>query len=346
MKKLYSSILLIFAFTIFTSGQTIFSSDFTTTDYTTGLPQTNLNDHPDWKAGHFGNANTWVAFTTANPKDVIRTQAAFTYAIVDSKPIIAVNTDVITIKISVDLGFNGQTYGTTAGENLCFLGLLNQNNPTAGSEANVRDGVMIANQAAAGKLALTNNNQGNGSAFDVASGILNNELNARTYEVIIEYTIGSDAASSSKKAKIESLLGTEGSSTTTVSTAMNPAVYTALTGTGAYFMDWALNFARDDSAINTMQINNLEITKNSPLLSTRDLNAFEFNMYPNPVKNLLHINTLEPLQKIEIFDLLGKSVLTTTNVRSSIDVSSLNRSLYIIKLTSDNGVATKKFIKK
>ncbi|WP_282135514.1 T9SS type A sorting domain-containing protein [Seonamhaeicola maritimus] len=80
-------------------------------------------------------------------------------------------------------------------------------------------------------------------------------------------------------------------------------------------------------------------------LSTEDKNAFEFKAYPNPVKDVLHINTLEAIQKVEVFDLLGKSVLTQYNVMDQVDVSSLNKSLYILKLTSDNGVSTKKFVK-
>lgn len=81
-------------------------------------------------------------------------------------------------------------------------------------------------------------------------------------------------------------------------------------------------------------------------LSTSNKNAFEFAMYPNPVKDKLHINTRETIEKIEIFDLLGKRVLTSEMVSETVDVSSLNKALYIVKLSSDNGVSTKKFIKK
>ncbi|TYA92140.1 T9SS type A sorting domain-containing protein [Seonamhaeicola marinus] len=80
-------------------------------------------------------------------------------------------------------------------------------------------------------------------------------------------------------------------------------------------------------------------------LSTNDKNAFEFRAYPNPVKDILHINTLEPISKVEIFDLLGKSVFTQYNVTDNINVASLNKSMYLVKLTSDNGVSTKKFLK-
>ncbi|MDO7173100.1 T9SS type A sorting domain-containing protein [Mariniflexile sp. AS56] len=83
----------------------------------------------------------------------------------------------------------------------------------------------------------------------------------------------------------------------------------------------------------------------SGTLSTTTNTAFEFSTYPNPAKDVLYINTKEPLQKVEVYDLLGKNVLSVKNNTEHINVSSLNKSLYILKLTSANGVSTKKFIK-
>jgi hypothetical protein len=111
---------------------------------------------------------------------------------------------------------------------------------------------------------------------------------------------------------------------------------------------WQVIFRKsDNSAITdggTVKVDNI-LVSTSTTLSTNENNAFEFSMYPNPVKDELRINTKEPLQKIEVFDLLGKSVLSLDNVSESIDVSALTKSLYIVKLTSANGVSTKKFVK-
>ena len=80
-------------------------------------------------------------------------------------------------------------------------------------------------------------------------------------------------------------------------------------------------------------------------LSVKDHTAFEFAVYPNPVKDVLTINTQEPLQKIEVADLLGRTVFKQNNVSKSVDVSSLNKGVYILKLTSEKGISTKKIIK-
>ena len=69
------------------------------------------------------------------------------------------------------------------------------------------------------------------------------------------------------------------------------------------------------------------------------------SIYPNPVKNQLFINSQETIQSVEVFNLLGKRVLSTTHVNGSLDVSSLSKSVYILKLTSNNGVSTKRFVK-
>ncbi|WP_299556463.1 T9SS type A sorting domain-containing protein [Seonamhaeicola sp.] len=347
MKKLYFFICCGLLAISLNAQETIFDPDFEDGTYTgVGAVETDLDAHADWIAGHFGNANTWVAFTTGGGTgiSVVRTGAYFTYTIAD-KAITGSDGDIITIRTVMDYGFAGQSFGTTAGENLIFTGLLDRNNPASGSEGNVpnRDGVMVVNRASINEIALSSNN--GGSSFSTEPSLPTSESGSHLFEVIVEYTIGNSAATSSKKAYINDINGTNGSSTSSVATELAANVYNALTGSGAYFFNWALAFGTGDSNLSHLHLRSLTITKNAPLLSTNNKDAFEFAMYPNPVRDILHINTLEPIKKVEVYDLLGKSVLTQYNVLDQVDVSSLNKALYIVKLTSDNGVSTKKFIK-
>lgn len=73
-------------------------------------------------------------------------------------------------------------------------------------------------------------------------------------------------------------------------------------------------------------------------------NFNEIKLYPNPVKNILTINTNNPIIKVEVFDLLGKLVKTSFN-NNQIDVSNLKSSIYIVKLYSENYISVKKIIK-
>ena len=68
------------------------------------------------------------------------------------------------------------------------------------------------------------------------------------------------------------------------------------------------------------------------------------HLYPNPVKDILNI-TLNDVRNIEIYDLLGKMMLSETNPDSKINVSSLPQGIYIVKIITDNDYHTEKFIK-
>lgn len=83
-----------------------------------------------------------------------------------------------------------------------------------------------------------------------------------------------------------------------------------------------------------------------------DENTFEasISLSPNPVRNLLSIAVAAgaTINSYEIFDINGKVVKTsssTTSNISEINVAELSVGNYILKLKSDNGIATKKFIK-
>jgi hypothetical protein len=66
-------------------------------------------------------------------------------------------------------------------------------------------------------------------------------------------------------------------------------------------------------------------------------------MYPNPVKNILTIDGLV-VKDVVIYSVLGKAVLKTSN-QKTIDVSSLSKGVYFIKVSDGINASTKKFIK-
>jgi uncharacterized repeat protein (TIGR01451 family) len=85
-------------------------------------------------------------------------------------------------------------------------------------------------------------------------------------------------------------------------------------------------------------------------LATQDF-AFSnyFTLYPNPAKNVLNINTKSNIEvhTIAIYNLLGQVVLAIPNAKNTntVDVSNLKSGNYFLKITSDKGSATEKFIK-
>lgn len=74
---------------------------------------------------------------------------------------------------------------------------------------------------------------------------------------------------------------------------------------------------------------------------------FIFSVYPNPVSNVLTIQTDQNIIRVKatIMDMTGKIVYKTTSVNTTIDVSSLQMGLYILSIETEQGTSTQKFIK-
>ena len=80
--------------------------------------------------------------------------------------------------------------------------------------------------------------------------------------------------------------------------------------------------------------------------SVDDVFSSKVSVYPNPANEFVTISTLEKIDRVEVFNLLGKQVIKTSTLNNNIlDVSSLSKGVYLMKLTSGNSVATRKFIK-
>ncbi len=72
-----------------------------------------------------------------------------------------------------------------------------------------------------------------------------------------------------------------------------------------------------------------------------------FTIYPNPVGEYLNITTKQATEmySITIYNLIGQQVQTTTHPTETVDVSSLTTGSYIVKIDTDKGVSSSKFVK-
>ena len=95
---------------------------------------------------------------------------------------------------------------------------------------------------------------------------------------------------------------------------------------------------------------NWELTKDyiysSYSLSNNRLNIEELTFFPNPVKNILTVNTSNnvKINNIHLYDVSGKHILSST--KKQIDMSELSNGIYIIKIDSSKGSINKRIIKK
>ncbi|MFC4632501.1 T9SS type A sorting domain-containing protein [Dokdonia ponticola] len=100
----------------------------------------------------------------------------------------------------------------------------------------------------------------------------------------------------------------------------------------------------DPFAPNTSPSN--EIWRLDPeLLSVTDVNTTEISLYPNPATDVMFIESALPIQQITVYNVLGQAILTERIQNNQLDVSSLSKGIYLVKLTSDAGIFTQRLVK-
>ncbi|MBK9255062.1 MAG: T9SS type A sorting domain-containing protein [Saprospiraceae bacterium] len=79
-------------------------------------------------------------------------------------------------------------------------------------------------------------------------------------------------------------------------------------------------------------------------VSTTDWTT-DVKIYPNPVRDILHISTEEIWTKAEIYDISGRIVRSLTLDGTSVDVSGLESGTYFIRLKNGGKISRVKFVK-
>ncbi len=69
------------------------------------------------------------------------------------------------------------------------------------------------------------------------------------------------------------------------------------------------------------------------------------HLFPNPVKDLLTIDSDADIEKTEIYDYLGKKVFEDRSNKKTLAVKNLAKGIYVLKLYSQSGSVSMKFIK-
>ncbi|MCH2229228.1 MAG: T9SS type A sorting domain-containing protein [Crocinitomicaceae bacterium] len=91
---------------------------------------------------------------------------------------------------------------------------------------------------------------------------------------------------------------------------------------------------------------NTIITISNQSVGIDDLsNIHKLTIYPNPAGNQLYIRTDEKIELITVVDVTGKTIKAITN-NDSIDVSNLNGGIYFLQVKTNEGISSKKFLKK
>jgi len=102
-------------------------------------------------------------------------------------------------------------------------------------------------------------------------------------------------------------------------------------------IDPASTFVNSQAECNALSTENYELNNS-------------FSIYPNPTSSHLNIYYNKSIDRVEIYNILGKKVLetdttTTTTTTTTISTNSLTRGVYFIKLYSGNKLGLKRFVK-
>ena len=81
------------------------------------------------------------------------------------------------------------------------------------------------------------------------------------------------------------------------------------------------------------------------LLSVTEVNTTNVSISPNPVTDLLFIQSNNPIQKATVYTVLGQVVLTVTIENNQLDVSSLSTGIYLLQMTNETGVFVQRLMK-
>ena len=116
-----------------------------------------------------------------------------------------------------------------------------------------------------------------------------------------------------------------------------------------------LNWTEDGEVVSEDQIYSFEVTDNRNLVAhlmfvdgLDEQGDITVTLYPNPVSNKLTIETSEPVNLLEIFTLTGSLVYSQTDcpTKMEIQVSNFSSGNYLVRLTTNNAVLNRMFLKK
>lgn len=130
----------------------------------------------------------------------------------------------------------------------------------------------------------------------------------------------------------------------TAYTQVTVPVFTA-TIPGTYYFEFN-DFTPISTAVTSLRLDSVNITS---VLGTNDFLSSKFSVFPNPVNNVIYFTNDQNavVSTVEMADLNGRVIksLKVNATEGQISVSDLATGMYMMKITTDQGVAVKKIVK-
>jgi len=94
---------------------------------------------------------------------------------------------------------------------------------------------------------------------------------------------------------------------------------------------------------------NLAGTNCDTLTSINETEIINLNIYPNPTDNIVNITSKEPLQQLQVFDIKGTLIQVRNNMNTQdaiVDITHFSSGIYLLHITTQEGVYTQKIQKR
>ncbi|MCB4808018.1 T9SS type A sorting domain-containing protein [Tamlana sp. 62-3] len=94
-----------------------------------------------------------------------------------------------------------------------------------------------------------------------------------------------------------------------------------------------------------IRLDNLVLV-NTTVLSAQEIAESSFKVYPNPAKDVINISALNSVnvESVKLYNVIGKQVYAGDVLTEKIDISNLNKGLYLLKIQAESGSINKKII--
>lgn len=94
-----------------------------------------------------------------------------------------------------------------------------------------------------------------------------------------------------------------------------------------------------------LTIGEVNVDFNNPALSTEDFSASDFKVYPNPASDYINIESKSvKVSSVDMYNVLGAKVLSSELTEDRVNVSSLVKGVYFMKINAEDGSLTKKVV--
>lgn len=128
------------------------------------------------------------------------------------------------------------------------------------------------------------------------------------------------------------------------------AVAAKIEGTGVSLINTSAIRKAESAEGVAAPVLHVEYTMNSTVLSTDSFEQFSYNVYPNPIEDILYLNLSDSNDSysIQLFSLTGAMVLEANVKENQVNVNYLRKGVYLVNVLSSKGVVvfTNKIVKK